>query len=81
MATTEADKRALLGLEYNYSLGETSGGIALIALTIIALAKVDPLLLNAIAVIVAGLALLLEGRSLMAIYAGAKPASINKGIN
>jgi hypothetical protein len=73
MATTEVDKRALMGLEYNYSLGETSGGIALIALAIIALAKIDPLLLNAIAVIVAGLALLLEGRSLMAISAGARP--------
>jgi hypothetical protein len=70
MATTEADKQALLGLEFNYSLGESSGGIALIVLAILALAKIDPMLLNAIAVIVAGIALLIEDRSLRARSAG-----------
>jgi hypothetical protein len=73
MATTEADKQALLGLEFNYSLGESSGGIALIVLAILALAKVDPMLLNAIAVIVAGIALLIEDRSIRARYAGVLP--------
>src|SRR5690348_7314916 len=70
MATTEADKQALMGLEFNYSLGETSGGIALIVLAILALAKIDPMLLNAIAVIVAGIALLVEDRSMRARQAG-----------
>jgi hypothetical protein len=70
MATTEADKQELLGLGFNYSLGETSGGIALIVLAILALAKVDPMLLNAIAVIVAGIALLIEDRSVTPKYAG-----------
>jgi hypothetical protein len=60
----------VLGLEFNYSLGETSGGIALIVLAILALAKVDPMLLNAIAVIVAGIALLIEDRSVRARYGG-----------
>ncbi len=71
MATTEADKQALLGAEFNYSLGESSGGIALIVLAILALAKVDPMLLNAIAVIVAGIALLIEDRSIRTRYADA----------
>jgi hypothetical protein len=70
MATTEADKQALMGLEFNYSLGETSGGIALIVLAILALAKIDPMLLNAIAVIVAGIALLVEDRNIRARQAG-----------
>jgi hypothetical protein len=71
MATTEADKQELLGLRLNYSLGETGGGIALIVLSILALAKMDPMLLNAIAVILAGIALLIEDRSLLTKYAGA----------
>jgi hypothetical protein len=70
MATTEVDKQALLGLEFNYSLGETSGGIALIVLAILALAKIDPMLLNAIAVIVAGIALLVADRSIRTRHAG-----------
>jgi hypothetical protein len=71
MATTEADKQELLGLGLNYSLGEASGGIALIVLSILALAKMDPMLLNAIAVILAGIALLIEEGSLLTKYAGA----------
>ena len=71
MATTEADKEELLGLGLNYSLGETCGGIALIVLGILALAKIDPMLLNAIAVILAGIALLIEEGSLSTKYAGA----------
>jgi hypothetical protein len=71
MATTEADKQELLGLELNYSLGEASGGISLIVLSILALAKMDPMLLNAIAVILAGIALLIEERSLLTKYVGA----------
>lgn len=71
MATTEADKQELLGLGLNYSLGETGGGIALIVLSILALAKMDPMLLDAIAVILAGIALLIEDGSLSSKYAGA----------
>jgi hypothetical protein len=71
MATTEADKQQLLGLGLNYSLGETGGGIALIVLSILALAKMDPMLLNAIAVILAGIALLIEDGSVSSKYNGA----------
>jgi hypothetical protein len=71
MATTEVDKQELLGLGVNYSLGEGTGGIALIVLAILALAKVDPRLLNAIAVIVAGIALLIEESSFSSKYTGA----------
>ena len=71
MATTEADKQELLGLGLNYSLGETGGGIALIVLSILALAKMDPMLLDAIALILAGIALLIEDGSLSSKYAGA----------
>src|SRR5690348_12701834 len=90
MATTEADKQALLGLEFNYSLGETSGGIALIVLAILALAKIDPMLLNSIAVIVAGIALLVEDRGLRARQAslmsyttayGAEAAAVSDGVS
>jgi hypothetical protein len=71
MAMTEADRQELLGLGLNYSLGETGGGIALIVLGILALAKLDPMLLNAIAVILAGIALLIENRSPYGSYAPA----------
>jgi hypothetical protein len=71
MATTEMDKERLLGIGLNPSLGETSGGIALIVLSILALAKIDPPLLNAIAVIVAGIALLIVEGGLSAKHAGA----------
>ena len=71
MATTEADKQELLGVGFNYSLGETGGGIALIVLSILALAKMEPMLLDAIAVILAGIALLIEDGSLSSTYAGA----------
>jgi hypothetical protein len=71
MATTEADKQELLGLEFDYSLGATAGGIALIVLSILALAKLDPTLLNAIAVILAGIALLIEDGQLSSKYAHA----------
>jgi hypothetical protein len=69
MATTEADKREILGLGFDYSLGEAAGGVALIVLSILALAKLDPILLNAIAVILAGIALLIEDGSLSTAYA------------
>jgi cobalamin synthase len=75
MATTEADKQALMGFELNYSLGESTGGIALIVLAILALAKIDPMLLNAIAVIVAGIAVLLEDAPVAGKYASASPYS------
>jgi hypothetical protein len=71
MATTEADKQELLGLEFDYSLSVTGGGIALIVLSILALAKLDPTLLNAIAVVLAGIALLIEDGSLSPKYAHA----------
>jgi hypothetical protein len=71
MATTEADKQELLGVGLNYSLGEMGGGIALIVLSILALARMDPMLLNAIAVILAGIALLIEDGSLSSKYASA----------
>lgn len=71
MAMTEADKQELLGLELNYSLGEIGGGIALIVLSILALAKMDPMLLNAIAVILAGIALLIEDGSISTKHADA----------
>jgi hypothetical protein len=71
MAISETDRQEqLLAIESNYALGETSGAIALIVLTILALAKVDPMLLNAIAVIVAGLALLIEDGSLTGQFGG-----------
>ena len=71
MAMTEADRQEqLLRIESNYALGETTGGIALIVLTILALAKVDPMLLNAIAVIVAGVALLIEDGVLTGQFGG-----------
>jgi hypothetical protein len=71
MAMTEADRQEqLLRIESNYALGETTGGIALIVLTILALAKVDPMLLNGIAVIVAGIALLIEDGTLTGQFGG-----------
>jgi hypothetical protein len=79
MATTEADKQGLLGFELNYSLGESTGAIALIVLAILALAKMDPMLLNAIAVIIAGIALLLEDGSLMSRYASVSPYVAARG--
>jgi hypothetical protein len=71
MAMTEADRQEqLLRIKSNYALGETTGGIALIVLTILALAKVDPMLLNGIAVIVAGIALLIEDGTLTGQFGG-----------
>jgi hypothetical protein len=69
MATTEADRQALLGIGTSSSLGEGMGGVALIVLGILALARIDPLLLNPIAVIIGGVALLVVDGSLAARYA------------
>ncbi|MGH7782120.1 MAG: hypothetical protein ACREQR_20085 [Candidatus Binataceae bacterium] len=71
MATTEADKQALVGLGTRSSLGGSVGGIVLIILGILALARIDPLLLTPIAVIVGGIALLIEDGNLAARYVNA----------
>lgn len=69
MATTEAEKQELMSQAGASSLTATASGIALVTLGILALARVDPPLLNAIAVIVAGLALFFEGGAISARYA------------
>lgn len=60
MAVTEAGRRELfkrMTADMGVTLDETIGGLALIVLGILALAKLNPPLLNSIATIVAGVAL------------------------
>ena len=70
MATTEMGRRELFFRHYNEGMGitvdETIGGLALIVLGILGLARIDPLLLNSIATIVAGIALLVVSAGLSA---------------
>jgi hypothetical protein len=69
MAMTEAARHEFIDFGSGL-LGEQSGaGVVLLVLGILALASIDPALLNAIAVIVAGVSLMLEGASLSARYA------------
>jgi hypothetical protein len=69
MAISEAARFRELSLG---TAGEEAGeGVALVVLGILALAKVDPTLLNSIAVIVAGIALLVEGAAVSVKYARA----------
>lgn len=69
MAISEAARFRDLSLG---TAGEEAGeGVALVALGILALAGIAPMMLNSIAVIVAGIALLVEGAMLSARYAQA----------
>jgi hypothetical protein len=68
MAVTEAGRRELFAKqmteEFGVTIDETIGGLALIVLGILALADINPLLLNSIATIVAGVALLVVSAGL-----------------
>lgn len=68
MAVTEAGRRELFAKrmteEFGATIDQTIGGLALIVLGILALARIDPTLLNSIATIVAGVALLVVSAGL-----------------
>lgn len=68
MAVTEAGRRELFAKrmteEFGVTIDQTIGGLALIVLGILALAEIDPTLLNSIATIVAGVALLVVSAGL-----------------
>jgi len=68
MAVTEAGRRELFAKRMTEEMGvtidQTIGGLALVILGILALAKIDPMLLNSIAVIVAGVALIIVSAGL-----------------
>lgn len=68
MAVTEAGRRDIFSKhmteEMGVTLDQTIGGLALIVLGILALAKIDPLLLTSIATIVAGVALMIVSAGL-----------------
>ncbi len=67
MAVTEAGRRELfkrMTADMGVTLDETIGGLALIVLGILALARFDPPLLNAIATIIAGVALMIVSAGL-----------------
>jgi hypothetical protein len=81
MSMTEAAKRDFLEVGPGI-LGEQSGaGIALAVLGILALANVDPALLNSIAVVVAGIALTAAGVSLSTRYARTLRTAAGEGPN
>jgi hypothetical protein len=60
---------------------EASGGVALVVLGILALAGIQPTLLNSIGVIVAGIALTVEGGMLSARYAKALSKAAPQNVN
>lgn len=68
MAITDAGRRELfakrMSEEFGVTVDQTIGGLALIVLGILALAEIDPTLLNSIATIVAGVALLIVSAGL-----------------
>ncbi|SRR5579875_114545 len=69
MAMTETAKRGFLEAGPGIMSEQSGAGVALIVLGILALAALDPAVLDSIAVIVGGVALMTEGASLSVRYA------------
>ena len=79
MAISEAVRFHEVGL--GTASEEAGEGVALDVLGILALARVEPVLLNSIAVIVAGIALVVEGAMLSARYSKALAMVVPENIN
>lgn len=79
MAISEAARFPEIG--FGSVSEETGGGIALIVLGILALAKIQPMLLNSIAVIVAGATLAVAGAAMSGKYARALAQAAPAGLN
>lgn len=85
MAVTEAGRRELFAKqmteEFGVTIDQTIGGLALIVLGILALADINPMLLNAIATIVGGVALLVVSAGLGLELSRALTASTGHSLN